>query len=450
MKKRFFSTFLITIAILLSLSVYQHECKAGEPSKKILRVWETETDPSAIKVFDEIIQKFEQRYPGIKIEHETISWNDLSKKLTAALATGDVPDLVHLEPFMVSSLYEKKLLAPIDDVIKAIGEDDIYDSVKKLQYFDGHYYGIAYAIGTTYFSYRKDWSKEKGLNVPKTWNEYLNFVKTLTDKSKNRYGVILPGGSPFFVDQLTAELVASNGGYLFEPNGKPAFTNKKVVEVLAFWKELSKYASPEWTSESYIAQFRSYAMGTGATVPVTYARASKQIDKDAPAGANDPEHFAVMIQPVGPSGNKSYATIDCEPWSIFASSKAINEAKEFLKFFYQKENYLRYTLQVPIHLTPILRSVAESKEYMENDFVKKWKPWQETSLTMIRENRVRPILLTKDYEKDLPFLMELQGSRILTDMVLAVTIEGKSPEAAAKEAQQKAEDLITKMGYKKW
>ena len=46
--------------------------------------------------------------------------------------------------------------------------------------------------------------------------------------------------------------------------------------------------------------------------------------------------------------------------------------------------------------------------------------------------------------------MELQGSRILTDMVLAVTNEGKSPEEAAEDAQKKAEAFIEEMGFKRW
>lgn len=430
-------------------------CQKGEEKQKLIRIWETETDPGASRVLNEIAREFEKLHPNIKIEIEAISWGELSKKLTAALSAGDVPDITHLQPFMVASMQSKGLLAPIDDLIEAIGKDDIYDSVESLQLFGGHYYGIAYAIGTTYFSYRKDWAKEKGLEVPKTWSEYIEFIKALTedidgDGNIDRYGVILPGGSPFFVDQLTAELVASNNGRLFDKNWRPTLTEKEVIEVLDFWQKMVKFAPPDWTSEGYVDQFRTFATGKGATVPVTYARASKQIDKDAPEKLNNPDVFAVMPQPIGPSGKKSYATIDCEPWAVMASSKVIDEAKEFLKFLYKKENYLRFCTQVPIHLTPIRPSVAESDEYKNNDFLKKWEPWLDASLTMIKEQRVRPILLVEEDDKEIPFLMELQGSRIITDMVLAVTMEGKTPGEAAKEAQEKTEKFIENMGYKKW
>lgn len=400
------------------------------------------------------IAEFETAHPGVKVKQEGIAWGALSQKLTAALATGDVPDIIHLQPFMAASLHQKKLLVPIDDVVQSIGPSDIYPAVRDLQLFDGHYYGIAYAVGTTYFAYRKDWAQEKNLAVPATWNDYLAFVRALTEDTNHdgqvdRYGVILPGGAPFFMDQFTVELIASNGGRLFDPQGRPTFTEQPVIETLRFWKELVKYAPPDWTSEDYAAQFRSFAAGRGATVPVTYARAARQIEKDAPQIA-DPEHFAVMLQPVGPSGKESYATIDCEPWAILAASKNVDAAKEFLKAYYRRASYLRFTSQVPIHLTPITKSLAESPDYLTLPAVKKWKPWQDKSFEVMSNGRTRPIFLAEDDDRNLPFLLELQGSRVLTDMVLAVTVEGRTPERAAADAQKKAEDLITKLGYKKW
>ena len=433
------------LACLLTVSALLGGCNRSE--KKVLRIWETENDPAAAKIVDRIARELEATHPGLKIEHEAIPWNDLSNKLAAAMAAGDPPDVSHLEPFMVASFQSKGLLAPIDDVIEAIGPNRIYPAVKDLQLFDGHRYGIAYAIGTTFFAYRQDWAKAKGLTIPQTWAEFLRFAKALQEDTNgdgiiDRYGVTLPGGSPFFMDQLTAELVASNGGRLFDEKGTPTFTEQPVIEALEFWRELAKLAPPDWTSEAYTDQFRTFASGKVAIVPVTYARAAKQIEKDAAVGIGNPEHFAVMEQPHGPSGQRGMATIDCEPWTIFAQSKNIALAKEFLLKFYAKENYLEYCRQVPIHLTPILQDLAESKEYREDSFIKRWQPWLQQSLKMLQEKRVNPIFLASQTDRSLPFLMELQGSRILTDMVLAVTQEHKTPQEAAAEAQRKAVNFI--------
>jgi hypothetical protein len=49
----------------------------------------------------------------------------------------------------------------------------------------------------------------------------------------------------------------------------------------------------------------------------------------------------------------------------------------------------------------------------------------------------------------LPFLLEVFGSSILPDMVTDAVKGMPSAQAAAK-AQARAEELITKLGYKRW
>ena len=185
-------------------------------------------------------------------------------------------------------------------------------------------------------------------------------------------------------------------------------------------------------------------------VPVMYARAAKEIDADATPGTNDPNHFAVMPQPIGPSGTKSYATLDGEPWVIFRASKNIDLAKEFLKLFYRRDLYLRFCLAVPMQLTPIFRSIAESPDYLNDPFVKKWQPWQSQERQFLADNRVRPIFMSDDADRLRPFLLELQESRILSDIVFAVAKEGQDPELAARAGQAKAEALIERLGYRRW
>ena len=49
-----------------------------------------------------------------------------------------------------------------------------------------------------------------------------------------------------------------------------------------------------------------------------------------------------------------------------------------------------------------------------------------------------------------PYLMDVLGSRILTDMVMEVVLEKVAPEKAAAKAQKRAEELIKSKGYAKW
>jgi multiple sugar transport system substrate-binding protein len=379
-----------------------------------------------------------------------VPWGELSTKLTTAIGASNPPDIAHLEPFMFSSMQAKNLLEPLDDVIASLNPDDIFPAVKDLQLFDGRRYGIAHAFGITYFGYRKDIADRKGLKMPQTWAEYERFIKSMGSDAGKSGNVLLPGADPFFVDQLAVELLASNGGRLFDQNNRPLFTERPFIEMLRFYRTLAQAAPQDWPNTKYLDQFKHFATGKGWNVPVMYSRAAKEIDADATPETNDANHFGVMPQPVGPSGTKSYATLDGEPWVIFRASKNIALAKEYLKLFYRRDFYLRFCLAVPMQLTPIFRSMAESPDYLNDPFIKKWQPWQNQERQFLADNRVRPIFMSEDSDRLRPFLLELQQSRIVSDIVFAVTKDGQDPAAAARAGQAKAEELIERLGHRRW
>ena len=59
-------------------------------------------------------------------------------------------------------------------------------------------------------------------------------------------------------------------------------------------------------------------------------------------------------------------------------------------------------------------------------------------------------MITEWDDLELPFVQELASSGILIDMVTDVVVRDVSPADAAARAQERAEELITQLGYKKW
>ncbi|SVD81683.1 uncharacterized protein METZ01_LOCUS434537, partial [marine metagenome] len=152
----------------------------------VVTLWHTEPNPKTVGVMKEIIADYEKLNPGVKVNQEPIPWGDLDQKMQAALAAGAPPDASHGQAYVERSLSAKGLLLPIDEVVESIGEDDIWDVVKKLNYHDvgqgNHYYGLAHAIGTDVHIIRKDFYREAGVSLepPKTWDEWLEQLKKLT------------------------------------------------------------------------------------------------------------------------------------------------------------------------------------------------------------------------------------------------------------------------------
>lgn len=424
---------------------------------KVITLWHTESGSATVAVINEIVTAFEAQNPGVDIQAEAIGWGDLDTKMQAALAAGAPPDLSHGQAYVERSLSAKGLLEPINDVVEHIGEDNIYDVVKKLSYNEeeGNYYGLAHAIGTDVLIFRKDFYDEAGLSydTPTTRAEWLEQLKALTvdtngDGEIDRYGLGLAGPG-FFINEEVYMWTGSNGGTLFAPNGRPTLNSPEVIDVLSFWKELNDCClPPDWLSQGYLDTFAQLATGRVASI-LGWGRGTDYFEKYAPdvvAAGN----FGVQSKPVGPSGSQSLTQLDSEPWMVFVDDDGAEEEKAFLKFFYEPENYRKYIQSVPIHFFPILTSMQNDPEYLATPAFETWRFWVDTQHDIIANNDPKPVMITEWDDLELPFVQEIAGSAILVDMVTDVVQRGLSPEEAANRAQERAERLIEQLGYKNW
>ena len=131
------------------------------------------------------------------------------------------------------------------------------------------------------------------------------------------------------------------------------------------------------------------------------------------------------------------------------SAKDYAEAIDFMKFFYEHDNYRRYAQSVPIHLLPIYKTLYEDVAYLQQtpEF-ENWRFWVDVQQKFISEGNSRSVIEWDDLK--LPYLGEVAGSGILVDMVSDVITERRTPREAAERAQKLAEKLIEDMGYKRW
>ncbi|MFH1243353.1 MAG: sugar ABC transporter substrate-binding protein [Pseudomonadota bacterium] len=444
--------FAVIGMVVLCLMVFSNSALA---EKKAIHVWHTETNPASRKAVADIVARFEKLHPDIKVEAEALAWGDLEGKIMASLAAGSPPELSHGQPITCAALQAKGLLLPLDEVVKSIGEDNIWDQIKKVGRYGDHYYGLVHAAGTSLLIYRKDLAEKKGLKPPKTWDDFLFIAKELTmdtngDGKIDIYGVTIPGDN-LFINILLGELTKANGGILFDDKNRPHFTDKIMIQTLNFLKELTKYMPPGWEGHGYRETFANMYGQKAAMMFQGYGRGASLIEQYAPKDMVSTDYFDVWVKPHGPSGTKPAAQVDEEPWMLFKGCKYPEEAIEFLKFFYKDDNYIEYIQTVPIHFFPITKSLRKSKQYQDTPMIAKWKGWLDVQEYYLDNDMVKPTLVIdwKDMA-DKPYLMEILGSGILKDMVMEVTKEGVSPEVAAAKAQKRAEELIKDKGYAKW
>jgi hypothetical protein len=93
--------------------------------------------------------------------------------------------------------------------------------------------------------------------------------------------------------------------------------------------------------------------------------------------------------------------------------------------------------------------VRNNPAYQANPMVRKWKEWQDMQYRYFESGQAKPTLIVEWADLKLPFGLEILGSGIVPDMVTDAVRGMPSAQAAAK-AQARAEELITKLGYKRW
>src|SRR2546430_10408658 len=208
---------LIIAAALLALAI------PAAHAQKVIRVWHTETQPNSQEAVRNIAKRFEARHPGVKVEVEAHAWGDLEGKIMASLAAGTPPELSHGQPITCAALQAKGLLLPLDEVVQALGEANIWDQVKRVCRVGGRQYGLVHAAGTSLLIYRKDLAQKLGLKPPRTWADLVANAKAFT--TGGMYGITIPGDN-LFINILLGELLKANGGIFFDQQNRPQLGSK--------------------------------------------------------------------------------------------------------------------------------------------------------------------------------------------------------------------------------
>ena len=423
---------------------------------RTMTVWHTEPSDIAVKAVQKVCDRFEQLHPGVKVVQEGIGWADLGPKLYASIAAGNPPDIAQIQPYHFRSFQKKGVLVPIDDVIRAIGKDDIVESVRDMANYRGHYWGISHEVGCPLLMIRKDIAEQAGFKVPdditkpmfKTWAEQLEYLKAVTKPEKRQWGMSLPG-TGYFLQEHCGRWVSGNGGGFYDKNWNPAFHKGPFLGVLEFVKTLSdqKVVPPDWLSQSWLGMIVEFSTGITTMIDHGYGRIAGSIDKYAPGKASE-EYFKPIWRPVGPLGKDSYTDLDSELWVVFSKSKYQDLAREWLKLFYTRDLYLNYIKTYPVHMFPITKSLRKDPEYQALPELKQWPSWVRQQGEYIDRKLVTPVGVFYPAENiQIPFLAEVFDSGIIVDEIMSVVQGRRNVKEAAQRTTDRANDLIKKLGY---
>ena len=163
---------------------------------------------------------------------------DLSK-LTAAIASGNPPDVTWLNAPFIMEVAARGALTSLDTLIKKNNFDmsQFYEYTVKEMTFDNHVWGLPWDVDSRILFYNKDLFKKAGLDPdapPKTWDDLLAYSKKLTITG-NDGKLAQIGFIPNYGNSWLYLFSLQNGGKFLSDDGKTCLLNSKEnVEALEF------------------------------------------------------------------------------------------------------------------------------------------------------------------------------------------------------------------------
>ena len=433
-----------------ALAVGLAACSGGGGSDDgtvTLNIWHTESTPTTVEAMQQIIDDYEAENPGVEIIQETVAWGDLQVKMQAALSAGDLPELTQVEPMFVRTLYGQDLLQPLDEVVESLDGDYIPQLQEMFELEDGHHYGIVHAWGTDTTTYRADLYANADAGTPEdvdTWAESIEQWRAVAEANPGVSPLLLAGAEAHNVNEEVYLWLAGNGGQLFDENGHATIDTPEMIELLEYWQQLrdEDLLSSGWSSASYADTLSGLANGDAATI-YSFGRAVYTFEEQAPDLVPGEDIGVYGPRPVGPSGEDWITQLDAEPWVAFRDAPDADASADFLKFFYEHDNYLSWIGTVPSQLLPVMPSMFEDPEWQQLPEVQDWGFWIDTQREALESGHAYPLMVTHPEAMELPYLSDLYGSAILVDMVKEVVESGADPAEAAANAQQRADDLLS-------
>jgi raffinose/stachyose/melibiose transport system substrate-binding protein len=187
-------TVAIFMSVIMLLSLALAGCSSSSSSEessadgkkviKFMHLWPEGSSNAQFSIVKDVIAEYEKEHKDIKIETEILNPDQYREKLKVLASSNELPDIgMTWSDGFIKPYVEGDILAPLDDIVEndADLKDAFIPGVKESYAVDGKTYGLPLELNISYVFYNKEIFEKYNLEVPKTFEEYKNVIKTLAD-----------------------------------------------------------------------------------------------------------------------------------------------------------------------------------------------------------------------------------------------------------------------------
>ncbi|MGD8702272.1 MAG: ABC transporter substrate-binding protein [Desulfosarcina sp.] len=378
------------------------------------------------KIVDGIVADFMKENPDIRVKAIYAgNYNDARIKALAALKSGQPAQLSVMFSIDIYELIEQDAIVAFDDVVETAEEkawlDSFYPTLMENGRTADKTWGIPFQRSTIVMYYNKDAFKAAGLDPdkpPATWDEMVAMGKKLTKPDGSQWGAMIPStGYPYW---MFGALTMQNGQVLMNGDGDTTyFDDPAVIGALTFWKDLGNNhgVMPKGTIEW--GTLRQNFL-EGKTAIMWHSTGNLTAVKN-----NATFNFGVAMLPASkrrgtPTGGGNFY--------IFKKTtpEERKAAMRLIKFMTSPERSAEWSMKTGyMGVSPAAYETEALKQYVKEfpyaAVARDQLQYATAELSTYQTGRVR---------------------KLLDDAIQAALTGSKTPEAALKEAQKQADQLL--------
>ena len=286
------------------------------------------------------VKKFEEANPGIKLNLEVVSWNDIYTVVSTRISNNNAPDILNIDTF--ADYANEGLLLPVSDYCPETLFADFFPSFIEQSVIDGVCWAVPDLASARALYYNADILEEAGAEVPTTWAELEDVCQAIIDTFG---GEVYPWGIDMTTDEGQAAFAyyawGNNGGFV-DADGNWAVNSDANVAAVEYAIGLYNkgYTNPNPATQTRYDLQDMFGAGKLAMVIAPNSLPTYIADKGYTgvnyAVADIPHNEGASSSSVGVMDRIMAFKDDSAP-----DQAARNEAiGKFLSFFYDPENYV--------------------------------------------------------------------------------------------------------------
>lgn len=180
---------------------------------------------------------FNQQYPDVKFNWNTMSWQDTHQKLAVALAAGSgAPDVVSIDGAQMQNFVDIGGLLDVTKDLTPYAKDFPAYKIAEVSDANGNMFAVPWDIGPVSLVYRKDIFEEYDVTPPTTWADYITIGQKLMKDGIAMFPFSLTTPNPQDFSMFQKLLWQAGGSYFDKATGAVILDND------AGFKAINQYA----------------------------------------------------------------------------------------------------------------------------------------------------------------------------------------------------------------